>query len=195
MTKLKVLATPHPQLYQWIAHFQALDHTIWHLEHLVQEEQEELHEVFSVLEVKGITEVLAPLIFCKRVEWYKPYQVYWQWQLSPTSIPLPDSPPVPSPIPSQPPTLSPKSPTPSPKSLSSYHTAPTLPSPPNPDKVHCKGCDKVRHLLLKCGHNYCYNPVLDTYTPIPYDEEARPCYPGWAPIEIPKSKKTGKSLA
>ena len=77
----------HLQLYQKITHFQALHSTIWRLEHLVQKEQEELHEVFSVLEVKGITKVLAPFIIQKRVEWYRPYQVYqWQW-CSPALIP------------------------------------------------------------------------------------------------------------
>ena len=100
MTKLEVLATPHPQLYQWITHFQALNCTIQCLECLVQKEQEELHQVFSVLEVKGITK--APLIVCKRVKWHKPYQVYWHWCRSPTLIPLLNSPPVPSLIPSRP---------------------------------------------------------------------------------------------
>ena len=76
MTELEVLATPHPQLYQQITHFQALDCTIRCLEHLVQKEQEELHKVFSVLEVEGITKFLAPLIVYKQVEQYKPYQVY-----------------------------------------------------------------------------------------------------------------------
>ena len=73
MTEFEVLATPHPQLYQQITHFQALDCTIQCLEHLVQKEQEELHKVFSVLEVEGITKVLAPLIVYKQD---KPYQVY-----------------------------------------------------------------------------------------------------------------------
>ena len=76
VTKLEILATPHPQLYQRIAHFQALDQTIQCLEHLVQKEQEELHKVFLVLEVEGITQVLAPLIICKRTKRYKPYRVY-----------------------------------------------------------------------------------------------------------------------
>ena len=65
VTKLEVLATPRPQLYQQIAHLQALDCTIWHLEHLVQKEQKELHEVFSVLEVEEITKVLASSSFVK----------------------------------------------------------------------------------------------------------------------------------
>ena len=60
VTKLEILATPHPQLYWQIAHFHTLDQTIWRLECLVQKEQEELHKVFLVLEVEGITEVLVP---------------------------------------------------------------------------------------------------------------------------------------
>ena len=127
VTELEVLATPHPQLYWHIAHFQSLDHTICCLKYIIQKEQEELHEVFSVLEMEGIMEVLAPLIVQKRVKQYKPYQVYRWWQWSPSSIPFPDSPPIPSPVSSWPPTPSPKSlvsPQKS-KSLSSYHTTPS----------------------------------------------------------------------
>ena len=76
ITELKILATPHPQLYQQIAHFQSLDCTIQHLEHLLQKEQGELHKVFPILEVERVTEVLALLIVQKKVERYKPYQVY-----------------------------------------------------------------------------------------------------------------------
>ena len=101
---------------------------------------------------------------------------------------LPDSPPTPSPAPSQPPT-------PSPKLLSSYHTAPLSPHPLESEDVCCEGCDEIGHLLEKCGHNYCYNPFLDTYTPILYGEKAKPCYPGWAPVVFLESEKTGKPSA
>ena len=180
----------HLQLYQKITHFQALHSTIWRLEHLVQKEQEELHEVLSVLEVKGITEVLAPLIVQKRVEWYKPYQVYWQQWPSPASIPLPDSPPASSPVPCWLPTLSPQSPIPSPKLLSSYHMAPSH----QPDVVQCDGCNEKGHILEKCTHDYGWHLDTETYTPIPYGEKMTvPCYSGWALVL--ESKKTGKSSA
>ena len=190
ITKLKILATPHPQLHWWITHFQYINHTIQHLKHLLQKEQEELHKVFSMLEVEGVTKVLAPLIIRKRVKWYKSYQVYQRRWWSPTSIPLPDSPPVQSPIPSHLPTPSPKSPVPSPKSLSSYHTAPSQ----QHNVVWCKGCNEDGHILEKCIHNYCWNPDTKTYTPIPYREKMTvPCYSGWTPVL--ELKKTGKSLS
>ena len=192
ITKLEVLANPHPQLYQWIAHFQSLNQTIRQLECLLQKEQEELHEVFSVLEMEGITEVLAPLIVHKRVKRYKPYQVYWCWWQLPTSIPLPESPPAPVPIPSCPKTPSPKSPKPSQKSksLSSYHMAPSW-----QDKViWCEGCDKEGHVLEKCTHDYQWHPDTKTYTPIPYREKTTILrYSGWAPVL--ELKKAGKSSA
>ena len=187
VTELEILATPHPQLYQWIAHFQALDQTIQCLECLVQKEQEELHKVFSVLEVEGITEVLAPLIVQKRTKWYRPYKVYRRWWPSPTSIPLPDSPPIPSLIPSRPPTPSPKLPLPSLKLLSSYHTASSQP----PVVIRCKGCDEEGHVLEKCTHNYRWHPDTETYMPIPYGEKMTIPHSGWTPVLV--LEKTGKS--
>ena len=42
--------------------FQSLDRTIRHLEHIIQKTQEELHDLFHVMESEGIVEALAPLI-------------------------------------------------------------------------------------------------------------------------------------
>ena len=190
VTELEILANPHPWLYQQIAHFQSLDWTIQCLERLLQKEQEKLHEVFSVLEREGITELLVPLIVHKRVERYKPYQVYQCWWQSPASIPLPESPPAPIPIPSCLQTPSPKSPKPSQKSkpLSSYHMAPSW-----QDKViWYGGCDEEGYMLEKCTHNYQWHPDTETYTLIPYGEKTTvPCYSGWTPVL--ESRKAGKS--
>ena len=170
--------------------FKLLDWTIQHLECLVQKEQEELYEVFLVLEVERITEVLSPLIICKRTEQYKPYRVYHCWRLSPSLIPLPDSPLVHSLIPSWPPTPSLKLPLASPKSLSSYHMAPSH----QPNIVHCESCNEEGHILEKCTHNYRWHPDMETYTPIPYGEKTTvPWYSGWTLVFV--LEKTGKSLA
>ena len=111
-----------------------------------------------------------------------------QWP-SPTLIPLPDSPPIPSPVPSQPPTPSPKPPLPSSKSLSSYHTALSQP----PVVVHCEGCNEEEHILEKCTHNYCWHLDTETYMPIPYGEKTTVPCSGWTPVLV--LKETGMSLA
>ena len=59
-TELEELCIPHPKLYHHLTHFQSLDWTIQHLEWLLQKEHEEIHKVFSVLKIKGVSEALAP---------------------------------------------------------------------------------------------------------------------------------------
>ena len=110
-------------------------------------------------------------------------------------MPLPDFLPVPSSVPSQPPTPSLKFLTPSPKSSSSYHTASPLFPPSEPSKICCESCGETGHLLEKCGHNYRWNLVLETYTAIPYRQEEKGYNPWKDPAVFPELKKTGKSLA
>jgi len=60
--ELETLLSNHGDLYCQYAMFQSLDCTICCLEYIVQKTQEELHDLFHVMESEGIVEALAPLI-------------------------------------------------------------------------------------------------------------------------------------
>jgi hypothetical protein len=140
------------------------------------------------MQTEGITEALAPLIVRKRVERYRPYQVYRR--RSPRNIPLPDSP-----IPSRPAS-------PIPASSSSYHTASPGFPPLEPGEIRCLGCGENGHLMERCDHDYVWDATVDRYVAIPHGKQVERQFNTGAYLdEFPKrttiwdKKKSRKSSA
>ena len=146
--ELLTLLTNQQGLYQGFTMFQSLDHTIRQLEKVVNKTQEDLHEVFKLLEGEGITAALAPLILWKHAQRYHPYRRSNLQSQSPTSPPDTGSQ-----------SLSPYSQEGG--DPSSFHTAPSTPSP------QCTGCGEDGHELNQCKRDYHYNVEEDHFDPLP----------------------------